>query len=88
MLGVAYTASLMTGVVSGMIVGDALGAIPGKTTAPATSASSTPRATADGKPVSSTQTPRQSLFLSAVFVVSAIAILLLGSRALKDARIA
>lgn len=80
-------ATTMGGVVTGMMVGDTLGAIPTKTAVPATSNSSSPKATADGKPVSKQSTPRQSLWLSAFFVVGAMAVLVFGDRILKDARI-
>jgi hypothetical protein len=83
----AYAATLIGGTVSGMIVGDAMGAVPMKSTFPATSSSSVPKTTADGKAVSSNVTPRQHLYMSAAYVVGAIAVLLLGSRALRDARI-
>lgn len=84
----AYSAAMaFSGVVSGMIVGDTLNAMPTKAAVPATGASSTPKATADGTPVSGAQTPRQSLFLAASYVVVAVFILLAGSRFLKDARI-
>lgn len=80
-------ATAMGGMVSGMMVGDALGAIPMKIAVPATSNSSTPKATANGRPVSKNPSPRQSLFLSAFFVIAAMAILVFGDRFLKDARI-
>lgn len=80
-------ATTLLGVSTGMIVGDSLGAIPSKAAVPATSNSAVPKATADGTPVNGTPTARQSLFTSALIVLFAIAVLLLGSRALKDARI-
>lgn len=70
-----------------MIVGDAMGAVPMKATVPATSNSATAKQTADGKPVSSSTTARQSLWMSAFYVVGAIVVLIAGSRFLKDARI-
>jgi hypothetical protein len=80
-------ATTLGGVVTGMMVGDAMGAIPTKVAVPATSNNATPKATANGKPVSSNMSPRQSLWLSAFFVVGAIAVLVFGDRFLKDARI-
>lgn len=80
-------ATAMGGAVTGMMVGDTLGAIPTKTAVPASSNSSTPKATADGKPVGSNPTPRQSLWLAAFFVIGAMAVLVFGDRFLKDARI-
>lgn len=71
----------------GIMIGDMLGAVPGPAAVPATSSSSAPRATADGAPVNSTLTPRQTVFSAAAIVVVALAILLFGSRVLKDARI-
>lgn len=79
--------SLLGGVVTGMIVGDSMGAIPTRAAVPATGNNAKPKATASGKPVSNTTTARQSLYHSAMIVVGAIVVLLLGSRALKDARI-
>lgn len=88
MPGMGITAATtLGGVVTGMIVGDTLGAIPSKTTVPATSQASTPKSTASGKPVSKNPTPRQSLWLSAFIVVAAVAALIFGDRFLKDARI-
>ena len=86
--GAAYSAAMsLGGMVTGMYVGDILGAVPTKAAVPATGASATPKATADGTPVSGVQTPRQSLFLAAGYVIAAVVVLLLGSRFLKDARI-
>lgn len=80
-------ATALGGTVAGMMVGDALGAVPTKVAVPATSNSSKAKATASGAPAGGAPTPRQSLFLSAFIVVGAIGVLLAGSRALKDARI-
>jgi hypothetical protein len=85
-----YIASLLGGTVSGMIVGDSLGAVPTKTTVPATGsggAAIPAKSTANGTPVNPTQTPRQLLHFAAAYVVGAILVLLLGSRALRNARI-
>lgn len=88
MLGPAYVASTMGGVVTGMIVGDSLGAIPQAAAVPATSSSAAPKVTAEGTPVSGNNvTARQTVFMSAGYVIAAMAILLLGSRFLRDARI-
>lgn len=71
----------------GIAVGDMLGAVATTSAVPATSSSSKPsKATADGTPVGA-QTPRQSLYVSAAYVVAAIAVLLFGSRFFKNARI-
>jgi len=80
-------ASAIGGTVMGYAVGDAMGAIPTKVAVPAVSNASTPKATADGKPVGNTQTARQSLFTSALIVVAGVAVLIFGDRFLKDARI-
>ena len=69
-----------------MIVGDSLGAVPVKESNPATTASAAPKTTGGSK-VKSSATPKQALWLSAGYVVIAVATLLLGSRALRDARI-
>lgn len=87
MLG-AYSAALVSGTVGGMIVGDTLGAVATAANVPATSSSATPKATANGTPVSGAVTPRQTVFTSAAIVVGALAFLLLGSRVFKNARIA
>lgn len=79
--------SWLGGTVTGMMVGDAMGALPQRATVPATSNSSTAKQDGNGKPLSKTPTAKQSLWLSAFYVVGAIGILLLGSRALQDARI-
>lgn len=78
--------TLLGGVVTGMIVGDAMGAVATKATVPATSNSATAKATGDGTPVGKT-TARQSLYHSGLIVVAAVGVLLLGSKFLKDARI-
>lgn len=87
----AYVASLLGGTVSGMIVGDAMSAVPTRVAVPATGsggAAIPAKATGTGTPVNSnTTTPRQHLYTSAAIVVGAIVILLAGSRALRDARI-
>lgn len=83
-----YVASLASGAVAGMIVGDNLGAVATPAAVPATNASATPKATATGKPVSGgAMTPRQTVVLAAFYVVVALAVLLLGARVFKDARI-
>jgi len=87
MLGVTAVTTL-GGVVSGMMVGDALGAIATTAAVPATNNSARAKATATGQPLNSQPTAKQSLWMSAMIVVGAIAVLLLGSRALRDARIA
>ncbi len=84
----SYSAAMaLAGVVGGGIASDTLAAVPTAANVPATGASSRPKATADGTPVGGAQTPRQALFLSAAYVVVALAILLFGARFLKDARI-
>jgi hypothetical protein len=70
-----------------MIVADSMGAIAMKTATPATSNSASAKSDATGKPVSKAPSPTQSLYTSGLIVVGAIAVLLFGSRALKDARI-
>lgn len=87
--GLPYAASLIGGTVTGMMVGDTLGAIPTKVSVPATGngGAAAPKATASGAPVSAATTPRQHLFTSAGIVVGAIVVLLFGSRLLRDARI-
>lgn len=87
MLGMSYVASTLGGTVTGMIVGDAMGAVPQTAAVPATSSSAAPKVTAEGTPVSSNVTARQTVFMSAGYVIAAMAILLLGSRFLRDARI-
>lgn len=87
MLGVAAVTAL-GGAVSGMMVGDALGSIATTAAVPATSNSAKAKATANGQPVNPAPSAKQSLWHSAFIVVAAIAVLLLGSRALRDARIA
>lgn len=80
-------ATLLGGTVAGMIVGDSLNAIPQRATVPATSSSSTPKATASGKAVSGDLTPRQNVWGAAFIVLGALALLVFGDRFLKDARI-
>lgn len=84
-----YVASVIGGTVTGMYVGDSLGAVPTRVAVPATGSggAATAKATANGTPVNPNTTPRQHLFTSAAVVIAAIAVLLLGSRALRDARI-
>jgi len=82
-----YVASLMSGTVTGMMVGDSLGAIPTSANVPATSASANPQVTGDGMPVPNTTSPRTHLTVSALMVVAAIVVLFAGSRFLRDARI-
>ncbi len=71
----------------GYAVADAMGAVPTKVAAPATSNAATPRATADGVIATSTPTARQSLFTSALIVVVGLVVLVFGDKFLKDARI-
>jgi len=87
MLSAAVTT--LGSVVTGMMVGDAMGAIPMKSSSgiPATSHSATTKTTANGKTVASTETPRQLLLLGGFYVVAAMAVLFGGSKFLKDARI-
>jgi len=87
MLGATYAASLVGGTVAGMIIGDNLGAVATPAPVPATSSSAKPKATANGKPVTGDVTARQTVFLAAGYVVAALAVLLLGARVFKDARI-
>lgn len=87
MLGMV-AATTLGSVVTGMYVGDAMGAVATTAAVPATSGAAKPKADATGRPVNPTPTAKQSLFMSAAIVVGAIAVLLLGSRALRDARIA
>lgn len=69
--------------VAGGAAADIMGAVPIKD--PATGA----KTTADGKPVAaSSGTGRDHLNLSALIIGGALAALLFGSRALRDARIA
>ena len=84
-----YIASVLGGTVTGMYVGDTLGAVPTRVAVPATGAggAAQAKATANGVPVNPNTTPRQHLFTSAAIVVAAIAVLLLGSRFLREARI-
>lgn len=78
---------VMGGMVSGMIVADAMGAVPMRTAIPATNNASSAKTDAAGKPVSSNATARQTLWMSAGIVVIALLVLLMGGRVLKDARI-
>jgi len=80
-------ATTLGGVVTGLMVGDALGAVPTRVAVPATSNSAKAKATASGVPVGGAPTPRQSLFLSAFVVVAAVGVLIVGSKVLKDARV-
>ncbi len=70
------------GVVGGTMLSDTLGAVPMKD--PATGA----KTTADGSLVNSAPTARSSLHLSALIVLGSLGFLFLGSRVLRDARIA
>lgn len=79
--------ALMGGMVGGMMVGDMMGAFPTRVAVPATTNASSAKADATGKPVASTATARQTLWISAAIVVVAVIVLLLGGRVLKDARI-
>lgn len=92
-------AKVLGGVVVGGAIGDLLGAVPTKGNAPDTGSgislkgspstgfNAVPQVTGDGTPVNPAPTAKESLWTSALIVVAAMAILLFGSRALKDARI-
>ncbi len=80
-------ATTMSGLTTGAVVGGALDAIPTTANVPATGSSAKPKVTGNGTPVNSTATPRQSLHMSAAIVIAALAVLVLGSRYFKDARI-
>lgn len=83
-----YSAAMaLGGIVAGTAVADVLGSVPTRANVPATSSSAKPMATADGTPVNTSQTPRQTLFLSALIVVAAMLVLLAGARFFRDARI-
>lgn len=85
------SATLVGGVVTGMIVGDSLGAM-GQSYMPAAQASAVPQTAAptrrDGSPAAPAPTARDTLHLSAFFVIGALVFLIFGSRALKGARVA
>jgi len=83
----ATVATGLGGAVTGMYVGDMMGAVPQKAAVPATSNSATSKVTGNGGIVSGGTTARQSLWYSAVIVLGAIGVLIGGSRVLKDARI-
>jgi hypothetical protein len=79
--------SFLGGTVTGMIVADAMGAVPTKQAVPATTNAAKAKTDVAGKPVSSSATPRQTLWMSAAIVVGALGVLVFGSNVLKDARI-
>lgn len=85
---IPYTASLLSGMVPGMMVGDVLGSVPQEANVPATSASAKPKVVSDGTPVSTSgPSARQSLWMSAFIVLLAMGILVFGASKLDGIRI-